>query len=1216
MKNIMHTLIAFASLASAASAAQDTVKILLWDNDAGETAQEAPAAVMDRDYNSFYAWADNRDGNWNIYGRLWTRKPETAGNGFLVNKRSVDNATQGAPDVAGNTGEFVFVVWQDSLDNDPYWQIYGRKMRPSGEPMSDVFRVNQIVARNAKFPKVAVNPINQNFVVVWQDNRDGDWDVYARLFSADCSPMTGDEKICEDTNGKHQVLPVVCSSEKGIAIAWQDHRTDPRTSIYLRYMKSDLSPITSEKRISDNTEVMHLVPAIAASDTGFFTVVWINFTGNPYGNIAAQPFDPNAVPIGKNFQVNTSPSGVPCRIPSVTMGMDNVSFWTSWADSSNSDRYQIKARYYDKDGRFENVKTVNENPTYGQRAPSVCRFGDWFSVAWLDSSRTGGRGDIFGQYYSNADKAKDTLKTVDVNYGISADRSAGRKIWYHPKKNYDNPATAGWNEDPIPEPDSIYVPLDSAYVLALCERNIPNQMFFQVTDTDTLQYKWRKPGKLNSKDYDMCLLDLGYAEGGSSAGVIQPEQLDSLEVFAEDSLKCLLVAGNDFGEMYNTSTLFSYFGSKYVGPGNPATAGNIQKIEGIPGTFAEGMYFDYPYQQAPDNSVDIIDQMAPGSQLIMGSDPAKSKWIRGRGAIFSDYYKGGKASNHNNVYLTFSIGSLSNGIHPSTASELTRRILAYQGFNVEPEPIVDLVDSVYAVEGTVQLSWTAVSDDNQAEPASRYWLKYTKYNAGAGDLGKMSSEVDFLDTGATYYQTWTPLAPNVREKKTIYGFPPGDTLIFALKAGDESSPPRWSTLGTEPKIVVPGDSVTPHTVRLGYSYGCVKDFIKSEMIATRIGTVGSRDTLYTTWDASNLYLGYTRCDWRTAGDMFIYFDTRSGGADSTCPYNAGDSCSGFDPAFRPDFCLIIENGTTAYYKKATGSKTWVDTLAGTYPLANTHWSLDSINKYTYTEIAVPFSYLKYTVGNVFKYLVICNYETSEHSWNAFPPANTLGKDAKAPVAVYPYFYQINSLAAGISPRAAAVPLAVELAEFGCQGGRDGITLTWSTASETDHYQWLIDRSTEPGDGYRRIAAITGQGSSPAGHSYAYADTSVAPGTTYYYMLGDLDIAGQTTWHGPVSAVFWGQTIERISLLPARPNPASATTIISFELPKETLVMLNVYDICGRKVRTLVNSREQRGRHSMSWKGDDDNGRMLPAGVYFYQLKAEGMELTNKLVMIR
>jgi len=1207
-------LLVMTALASAAMAASDTCKIFLWDNDAGETVQRAPAAVMDENYNSRYVWADGRDGNFNIYGRIWERKPAAATSAFLVNKVRADEHTQEQPDVAGTVGDFFFVVWQDSLTKTgELWQLYGRKLDKTGHPMTDEMPVLEVPNKgNAKYPKIAVNKRTQDFVVVWQDDRDGQIDIWGRLFNYKFEPQSPDIKINEDGLKVSHVLPAVSFTDEGIAVTWQDNRDGlTKADIYYRYFKPDLSPLTASKTVNSDVESRHFTPSIAASDSGYFTIVWLSFQSNAYGDIYAQRFYPDAKVLGSNFKVNLSTTPVACRIPSVTMGIDKYSFWTSWADSSGSTyKYQIRARYFDQYERLgATVKVVNDNWYYGQRAPDACRFGDWFSVAWLDSSRTNGRGDDFGQYFLLDSQKDDTLAAVGINYNITADKAAGRSIWYHPKKDYDNPATSGWNEDPIAEPESIYVPLDSAYVRAFNERNIPNQLFFQVTDTDTLEYMWRKQGKLNSIEYDMCMLDLGYAEDGSSAGTIEAEQLDTLENFAVDTAKCMVVAGNDFGELYNTTTLFSYFGSKYVGPGNTSDVGNIQKIEGLAGTFAEGMSFTYPYQQAPDNSVDIIDQMVTGSQLIMGSDPTKDKWSWGRATSYGDVYK---LSTHKNVYLTFSIGSLNNGVHPSTASELTRRILAYQGFNVEPEPIVDLVDSVYtgAIEGSVELSWTAVSDDALTEAASKYWLKYTKYNATASDLGKMSSETDFIDTGLTYYQAtpWSPASPKTLEKKTIYGFAPADTIIFTLKAGDESSPTRWGTLGNEPRLVVYGDTVTPHTVRLGYSYGCVNDFCKSERMGIRLG-----DTLFTTWDASSLYLGYGGCNWGTSGDMFIYFDTRAGGADSTCTYNIGDSCSGFDPAFRPDFCLIIENGTTAVLKKATGSKTWVDSIAA---YSTSYLSLDSINKSNYLEVRVPFSYMTYTVGNVFKFLVVCNSEASEHSWNAFPTTNSIGKTAKAPVAKYPYFYQIFNLTSGLSPRAVTQALAVELSEFTCLGASGGITLNWQTACESGNYQWLIQRSTDQDEGFQTIDTLkAGEGAS-AGRSYSYTDAKVLPNTAYYYLLGDMDAEGRVTWHGPVSAVSGVQVYDKIQLMPCHPNPASGEVNFSYMLPRTGSVLLKVYDICGRRVKTLEEGQKQSGAHHLSWKGDDNQGRMLPAGVYFYQLQFEGNNLTQRLVLLR
>ncbi|HTY08399.1 MAG TPA: hypothetical protein VMF29_04475, partial [Candidatus Edwardsbacteria bacterium] len=582
MKKFLFAAALLASLAAAAQAAPDTVRIFLWDNDAGESPQQTPAAVMAAGYNSLYAWADARDGNWNIYGRVWTRKPQAATDAFLVNQVRIDEHIQQNPDVAGTTGTFYFAVWQDSLQKSgEVWQIFGRKLDKNGKPMTDEFLVTEAVKGNAVNPQIAVDPKTQDFVVVWQDDRDGQFDVWARLFDFKCSPRTGDIKINDDGTKYPHINPVVSSSINGIAIAWQDYRYGSRASIFYRYYKTNLTPTDTSKRVNDDksyTELNHVTPAIAAQDTGFFTIVWLDFRNHVYGDIYSSRYDPSGAVLDQNVKVNPSTTPVACRTPSVAAGPDRTSFWTCWADSSSSTyKYQIRSRYYDQYGRWgTTVKVVNENWANGQRTPDVCRYGNFFSLAWLDSSRAQGLGDIFGQYYA-LDSKDDTLDEMDVNYNISADRANGRRIWYHPAKDYDNPMTA-WNEDPIAEPDSVYVPLDSAYVLAIAERNIPGQMFFKVDDTDTLAYMWRKQGKINSKQYDICVMDLGYAADGASAGVIQPEQRDSLVKFANDTSKCLLVAGNDFGEMYNQDTLFSFFGSKYVGPGNPQGAGNIQKL--------------------------------------------------------------------------------------------------------------------------------------------------------------------------------------------------------------------------------------------------------------------------------------------------------------------------------------------------------------------------------------------------------------------------------------------------------------------------------------------------------------------------------------------------------------------------------------------------------------------------------------------------------------
>ncbi len=62
--------------------------------------------------------------------------------------------------------------------------------------------------------------------------------------------------------------------------------------------------------------------------------------------------------------------------------------------------------------------------------------------------------------------------------------------------------------------------------------------------------------------------------------------------------------------------------------------------------------------------------------------------------------------------------------------------------------------------------------------------------------------------------------------------------------------------------------------------------------------------------------------------------------------------------------------------------------------------------------------------------------------------------------------------------------------------------------------------------------------------------------------------------------------------------------------------MKLYDIRGRLVRTLHDGRLAEGRHELVWHGDDDAGRALASGVYFYEVKAAGEERIGKLTLVR
>jgi hypothetical protein len=88
------------------------------------------------------------------------------------------------------------------------------------------------------------------------------------------------------------------------------------------------------------------------------------------------------------------------------------------------------------------------------------------------------------------------------------------------------------------------------------------------------------------------------------------------------------------------------------------------------------------------------------------------------------------------------------------------------------------------------------------------------------------------------------------------------------------------------------------------------------------------------------------------------------------------------------------------------------------------------------------------------------------------------------------------------------------------------------------------------------------------------------------------------------------------LSPAWPNPFNPSTTINYSLKKGGFSELTVYDVAGRRVRTLVNGFVPAGEHEVAWNGKDDNGRQTASGVYFYRFRSGGFEETRKMVLLR
>lgn len=84
-----------------------------------------------------------------------------------------------------------------------------------------------------------------------------------------------------------------------------------------------------------------------------------------------------------------------------------------------------------------------------------------------------------------------------------------------------------------------------------------------------------------------------------------------------------------------------------------------------------------------------------------------------------------------------------------------------------------------------------------------------------------------------------------------------------------------------------------------------------------------------------------------------------------------------------------------------------------------------------------------------------------------------------------------------------------------------------------------------------------------------------------------------------------------------PNPFNPSTTITFKLLDSGKITLNIFNILGHKVRTLVDEKKVSGQYTVIWNGKDDHGQKLSSGVYFYRLATENKLLaTRKMLMLK
>ena len=131
-------------------------------------------------------------------------------------------------------------------------------------------------------------------------------------------------------------------------------------------------------------------------------------------------------------------------------------------------------------------------------------------------------------------------------------------------------------------------------------------------------------------------------------------------------------------------------------------------------------------------------------------------------------------------------------------------------------------------------------------------------------------------------------------------------------------------------------------------------------------------------------------------------------------------------------------------------------------------------------------------------------------------------------------------------------------------------------------------------------------------SFRLVDSDIEPGASYIYRVYVEDEEGARLLFETEMIVV--ETPE-LSLRQNFPNPFNPATTISFFLPEGCDVLLEVFDVSGRRVAVLEDGRLQAGRHDIEWNGEGAGGP-VSSGIYFYRLKAGKGTISRKMVLLR
>jgi photosystem II stability/assembly factor-like uncharacterized protein len=205
------------------------------------------------------------------------------------------------------------------------------------------------------------------------------------------------------------------------------------------------------------------------------------------------------------------------------------------------------------------------------------------------------------------------------------------------------------------------------------------------------------------------------------------------------------------------------------------------------------------------------------------------------------------------------------------------------------------------------------------------------------------------------------------------------------------------------------------------------------------------------------------------------------------------------------------------------------------------------------------------------------------------------------IAIVDSMNQFSAQGAGFFKLESQFFIPVELTSFTASVVKNNAELFWSTATELNNLGFDIERSYDNED-FEKIGFVPGFGSTAEPKDYSFIVENIVAGIQYY-RIRQIDFDGTETIYGAIEVD--GPVPVEFALHQNHPNPFNPSTTISFSLPVDSDVKINLYNMLGQVVSEIITKDFQAGTHELEF-----DARPLASGAYIYTIEAKGISGKN------